>query len=221
MIGKGKVRQYLLYAIGEILLVMIGILLAIRVNNINEAKIERREEVKFYENFKRQITEDRDVIQSTIAYNNGYMRQFQYAVQILSANDRSRIDTLGIIASELSKYSDFDRPGNIYQSIVNSGKINLLDNETIVEKIQILEETYNYFNRMENIHYDMVTSVVPELITLINYADRKAQDPEKLYDFRMQNIFIIAMGIMQEKDEIYKRAIRQIEEIIRLIDEEL
>ena len=40
MIDTGSTRKYLLYAIGEILLVMIGILLALQVNNSNEHKKE-------------------------------------------------------------------------------------------------------------------------------------------------------------------------------------
>ena len=38
LLGDGAVSKYLLYAIGEILLVMIGILLALYVNNINEQR---------------------------------------------------------------------------------------------------------------------------------------------------------------------------------------
>ena len=38
LLGKGKIRRYLVYALGEILLVMIGILLALQVNNWNEEK---------------------------------------------------------------------------------------------------------------------------------------------------------------------------------------
>lgn len=41
MIKKNKVSTYILYAIGEIVLVMIGILLALQVNNWNEDRIQR------------------------------------------------------------------------------------------------------------------------------------------------------------------------------------
>lgn len=44
MISENKISKYLLYAIGEILLVMIGILLALQVNNWNETrKLELKE----------------------------------------------------------------------------------------------------------------------------------------------------------------------------------
>ncbi|MFT6995454.1 MAG: hypothetical protein ACJA1P_002199 [Maribacter sp.] len=38
LLSENKFSKYMLYAIGEIALVMIGILLALQVNNWNEAK---------------------------------------------------------------------------------------------------------------------------------------------------------------------------------------
>ena len=44
LLKEGKTARYLKYALGEILLVVIGILLALQVNNWNEWRIEREEE---------------------------------------------------------------------------------------------------------------------------------------------------------------------------------
>ena len=45
LIGQGNLKRYLIYAIGEILLVMVGILLALQVNNWNEIRKERKQEI--------------------------------------------------------------------------------------------------------------------------------------------------------------------------------
>ena len=47
LIESGSARKYLLYAVGEVLLVMIGILLALQVNNWNEGRKERKMESAF------------------------------------------------------------------------------------------------------------------------------------------------------------------------------
>lgn len=218
--GTG-VNKYLIYAVGEVLLIMIGILLAVQINKWNEGKQERRDAVQFFQNFRSRIYEDLQIIQGAMDYNRNYREQFQFAIETIEKNDRVQIDSLGYIALKLTKYSDFDRPSNIYESIVNSGEIRLIKNKEIIEKIQILEETYHYFNRMENIHYDLITSIVPELISLIKYSDRSVQDPDRLYDYQFQNILITTEDIMSEKDEIYHRAIGQIQEIITMLDFEL
>ena len=46
LLGLGQARKYILYATGEVLLVMIGILLALQVNNWNEERKTRQKEQK-------------------------------------------------------------------------------------------------------------------------------------------------------------------------------
>ncbi|WP_273567484.1 DUF6090 family protein [Maribacter halichondriae] len=43
LLSEGKTGKYLKYAIGEILLVIIGILIALQINNWNDIRIERKE----------------------------------------------------------------------------------------------------------------------------------------------------------------------------------
>ena len=209
------------YAFGEVILIFIGITLAIAFDNWNEKRILKKEELSFYQNFKRQILEDKGVIDGTNEYNKNYMVQYSEAIQIIEADDRSRMDTLGFIALKMTKYSDFDRPSDVYQSIVNSGQLKLISNHDITEKIQQLEETYVYFNRLEDIHYDLVMTVVPELINVIKFTNRQVIDPAALYHVRFQNILSTAVTLMSEKEEVYLRALNQIETIVQLIDKEM
>ncbi len=58
LIEEKKTRQYIWYAIGEILLVMIGILLALQINNWNEAKKERITELNYLVGIKTDIEND-------------------------------------------------------------------------------------------------------------------------------------------------------------------
>jgi type II secretory pathway pseudopilin PulG len=47
LLTEGKTGKYLKYAIGEIVLVMIGILLAVQVNNWNEQRKDRMQRAEF------------------------------------------------------------------------------------------------------------------------------------------------------------------------------
>ena len=222
LMEENKTGKYLKYAIGEIVLVVIGILVALSINNWNTKKIEKREEISSLKNIKRQINDDKNVISGIIDYNDLYYKQYKYANQVIEQNDRSKIDTLGKIALKLYKYSDYNRSSNIYQNLINSGELKLLKNRDIIEKIQRLEEAYIYMNRMEKIHFDVIMSGVHlDIQESIKFADRSVRKPEELYGVDFQNHFIGMMGIMIEKDEIYHRAINEIEIITKLIDEEL
>jgi len=140
LIKEGNLKKYLLYAVGEILLVMIGISLAFQVSNWDDNRIKKKAEIRFYENIKEQIIDDKELIEGQKRYNNYFMSQFKYANEIIEANDRSKLDTLGIIVRNLTNYSDFDKEGNIYETMVNSGQIKLLHNHDIVNGIRELEE---------------------------------------------------------------------------------
>jgi len=222
LIEERNLRKYLLYAIGEILLVMISILLAFQINNWNTNRIKRNTELKYYQNIKHQINEDRQEIIGNIDYNNTYLDQYKFAVQVIEAKDKSKIDTLGYIAFKLLKYSDFNRQSNIYETMVNSGEIKLLNNPRIIEGLRSLEGTYIYINKMENIHYEVIiNSAFTDLRNNIKFSTRKVERPDKLFTFEFQNLIIIIISIMEEKDEIYNRAIDEIEAITELLDEEL
>ena len=222
MIQENNVKKYLLYAIGEILLVMIGITLAFQVDNWNESREKKIAEIRTYENIRNQINGDKELIQNQIDYNNYYMAQFEYARKIIMTNDRSQMDTLGVIVGNLTNYSDFDREGNIYETLVNSGEIQLLRNQRIVDRIRVLEQRYNYINRMESIHYDVMIDYAARSITsVINFASAEVIKPELIFTHEFQNLIFLLVQIMREKDNTYLSAINEIDGILALIEEEL
>ncbi|TMU57057.1 DUF6090 family protein [Flagellimonas algicola] len=219
---KGRLKKYVMYAIGEILLVMIGISLAFQVDNWNEERIKEKAELGHYKNIQDQINTDKSLILGLIQFNNAYTEQFKYASKIIHANDRSQIDTLGLIVRNLTQYSDFDRQGNIYETMINSGEVKLLKNDAIVNGLRILEEKYLYINRMENIHYDaMIAYVVPALNPNLKFATAEIMKPDVLYTFEFQNLIISLLQIMSEKDKVYNEALHEIDIINKLVDTEL
>ena len=221
-IKQGNLKRYLLYAIGEILLVMIGISLAFQVSNWDENRIKKNAEIRFYENIKEQIIDDKELIAGQRRYNNHFMGLFKYANEIIETNDRSKMDTLGIIVHSLTQYSDFDKQGNIYETMVNGGQIKLLQNHKIINGVRELEELYNYVNRMENIHYDaMMQHLVIALNPVINFATKEIKKPDVVFNYEFQNLIVMLMQIMNEKNDVYAKTLDEIERVIKLIDEEL
>ena len=221
-IKKGNIKRYIFYAIGEILLVMIGISLAFQVDNWNENRLKKDEEILYYQNIRDQIRDDAELIQRQVHFNNSYMAQFEYANAIIEANDRSKMDTLGLIIPNLLQYSDFDRQGNIYETMVNSGEIKILRNHKIVKGIRTLEEKYLYINRMENIHYDATSNHVAAFINPVaNFGTAEIKKPDRVFNYEFQNLLTMLLFVMTEKNKVYNEALNQIEVITRLINEEL
>jgi hypothetical protein len=218
---EGKMKRYIIFGIVEVLLVVTGILIALSINNWDNKNSQRRDELKIYENINNRIIEDKKEIQATIDLNNRLYAQYQFANQIIDEKDRSKLDTLIQIAPELFNYSDFHRSSNVYQNLVNSGDLKLLSNTTIITLLQDLEEAYIYLNRMETIHQQFILDYIgPIVLNNVHLSTSIAENPDELYSFQFQNIFLVSIGLMKEKDEIYKRAQGEIDAISLLIEEE-
>ena len=54
----------------------------------------------------------------------------------------------------------------------------------------------------------------------VDLSLNKAANPDLLYTFQFHNLFIASIGVMIEKDEVYQRALIQIDNISELIQEE-
>ena len=220
--NEGKTSKYLKYAVGEIVLVVIGILIALQINNWNNARLNKIAELNFYLNFKEQMVEDIHEIEDNVEYNNKYINQFKYAVQIIEKNDRSKLDSLTQISMNLIKYSDISRQVNIYESLVNGGEIKLLKNTFIKEEIRKLEELYIYVSKMEEIHKDVIVNEVAiALSDNFKLLTQEVLNADNLYTVKYQNLLILIIGIMSEKDEVYHKSLEEIQTIIKYIDEEI
>jgi hypothetical protein len=221
LLTQNKLSKYLLYVIMEVFIVIIGILIAIRVDNWNQQQQERQDAMELYRNIRGQLLQDQDNIRGQVLYNNRHMPAYNYAIDLIETDLREKKDTLRAISANLADYSDFDRQGNIYTRLANSGDAKLLKNEAINNRLRQLEETYIYVNRMETIHYDFIMRFMPELIQIINMPSKRVIDEDDLYGGALQNIFALSLRIMSEKAAVYLRALEEIEALIALIDSEL
>lgn len=69
LLTENKFTKYLLYAIGEILLVVIGILIALQINNNNEDKKARQKEILLLTEMRTNLEDDLSDLNYNIKYN--------------------------------------------------------------------------------------------------------------------------------------------------------
>ncbi len=222
LLVENRFTKYVAYAIGEIVLVVLGILIALQINEWNNRRIADKEEVKTYQNIRRQITDDRNALNEVIRYNDLHLKAYKYANKIIIEDNRQKADSLAMMAMLLSRFSDFHRSSNIYETLVNSGELRLLKNTAITSKLQQLEMTYIFVNKLEVMHWDMIMGELPPVLRgVINYNDFKAVHPDKLYDVDTQNMFVTFIYLSEMKTAVYNQALAEIDELIGLIDEEV
>ncbi len=96
MIRDNKVIKYLLYAIGEIILVVIGILIALSINNSNELKKTRDAEKVYLKEIKS------DLIQDTLLLSQ-VIKDHKWRIAQLMSQDKTIDSIFEEIIGELPK----------------------------------------------------------------------------------------------------------------------
>jgi len=222
LIGERKLGKYIYYAIGEVIIVVLGILVALQLNIWNQNRIFKKMEVQYYKSMNNQLDRDLYDLRGQIMYNQGYLDQFIYANEIIKRNDRTQIDTLIKVSLKLVKYSDFRRSSNVFQTLISSGEIKHIKNQRVIENLQRLEETYVFIDRLEEMHSTVILSqVIPELRENINWDTFVVLKKDHIYTFQFQNYFKIMKVLMEEKKSMYQYAEHIIISTIDLIEDEL
>ena len=75
LISENKLTRYFLYGIGEIILVVIGILIAFQLNNWNDQRKSKNKSLTYIENIK-------DEFKVNISANKGHLNQLENQLNI-------------------------------------------------------------------------------------------------------------------------------------------
>jgi hypothetical protein len=102
LIEQDKVRKYLLYAIGEILLVVIGILIALQINNWNEMQKQKEISKETIQNLKIELLNTKERLVSTANFNNNILDASEKFI-----SDEFSIDELKANPGDVFRFTDY------------------------------------------------------------------------------------------------------------------
>lgn len=142
LLTENKVTKYLLYTIGEIFLVVVGILIALQINNWNEARKERIKELEIYENLSVDIREDISTLKGRINLSKREMEALYDFVHNAYKTQKSTEEYLVLMRSVLWNADNFILQDKTFNEMISSGKLGLLSDKSL--KNEILEYYKSY-----------------------------------------------------------------------------
>lgn len=142
MIKENRFSKYLLYAVGEILLVVIGILIALQINNWNELRKERMQETKFLSGLKADLQVDLESLDEMKTLRTTKVvcsNMLLHPQQMVTRQQLRRVDSL--IWSVLG-WVRFVPRTNTFDELINSGNLNIISNDSIKSMLLNLKEDH-------------------------------------------------------------------------------
>ena len=226
--GK-QITQYLGYAIGEILLVMVGILIALQVNNWNQGRISDKVELQLLLELKNTLTSDYRLTQRTIDGNKRAELSSRVVLRHLEEN----------IPNHDSLSSHFEHSIGWWEHLVNTGAyenakrygLEFIDNAILRYRLARFYERRVMFTvtrdeRQSAYHFNTVIPVVSEFFeSTMKYDEQSGLTP---YDYsylgssrRYKNILRTNIGRRQSDNEWISTNLRIMRELEPLIQQEI
>ena len=151
--SENKTGKYLKYAIGEIVLVVIGILIALQINNWNEYQKERKSEELILAEIRDNLKYDLNDFDSNITTLQNKSISSTSLLQAFDSNIPYH-DSLGYYFSYLNAFPHFSSKTNGYKLLQSKG-LELITNNNVRNKItDLYEDRYQYLLTFEKERID-------------------------------------------------------------------
>ena len=230
MVFSGKIYKYLAYALGEILLVVIGILIALQINNYNDARKNKLKVDTLLEKIQKNIESDMDRINRLLS---------QYAVRdsllTLVLNNKVTEEDYKDpnsfqLHSLILSYDQINLKKDGYENLIRQQDIIPSEYDSIVEKLNVLyTETYDFVEVSENQYKNRVIDYGTNVA--MNHDWLSDQTPfflnQKKIDHHLNDLSYRGMAVIHKSSGIgdYLTFIIQYREqafeIYKMIDDQL
>lgn len=138
MINQNRVSKYLLYAIGEIFLVVIGILIALQLNTWKENNKSKQVETTYLKGILNNLDQDINVLNELLHQDSIQIKAFTTLLKAFTDNtiDIYSIPFIGAIGNAQNTPS-YKGNSIIFEDMKSSGKINFIKSDAL--RFEILE----------------------------------------------------------------------------------
>ena len=159
LVSENKFSKYILYAVGEIILVVIGILIALQINNANEVRKERNKEIHYLKNIKTDLQLNIENIDRFIETRNNQIQSASTVLEYYEGKPLQDLDDLSNNLLNVYIWKKFYQINNTFQELTNSGNLALISNDSIKNSLLNLDAMYKELKGEEE-HYRYDTEML-------------------------------------------------------------
>lgn len=159
MLNEGKTSKYLKYAIGEIVLVVIGILIALQINNNNEANKARTKELHYLKNIKTDLLLNIENINNFIETRKTKIHSANMVLEYYEGKPLTNLKDLNSNLLNVYIWHKFYQINNTFLELTNSGNLATISNDSIKNGLLNIDALYKELKGEEE-HYRFDTEVL-------------------------------------------------------------
>lgn len=156
LLEKNKTGKYLKYAIGEIVLVVIGILIALSINNWNQNRLKGKKEIQILKSFETQFQNDISQLNESLKFYEAASKSIDIIINQLENKIPYNDSMKKHFFLSTRFYGDSDLDNNVFESLKSLG-VDLISNTDIRNRIvQLYEDDDEWIVNFEILYRDFL-----------------------------------------------------------------
>lgn len=156
ILTENRFSKYLLYAVGEIILVVIGILIAIQVDRWNETRKLQEEEFKILRQLESEFVHNQQKLDSIYAAHKEVNRCLRSLIAVTGPNpDPIPQDSLDYYIREFSHIPTYHPNSASVSSLLSTGKLVLISNDSLKLLLSSWPEQLEIYHYEAGLNYDL------------------------------------------------------------------
>ena len=189
--------RYFKYAIGEIVLVVIGILIALQINNWNERQKVQLEEQKLISALVKEIESNIEKLEILINTSQEIVKNSKSFLKKASSNFNFdyKVSTIPSLFGYSSNKIEF----SILNEILGTNSRALISNQKYIEQLRVLKRSYDRSNKTEFFVDEYWNNQVLKLLNDLGlgiYMNGSGVFENKKIDFKISNSFLSSLSLM-------------------------
>ena len=157
LLSTGKTGKYFKYAIGEIILVVIGILIALQINNWNENRKLENNKQKLLLALKQELQINKGILENYLIGLHKNNSQVNKLINYSAGAQELEIDSVRIYASTLSYPIKLSLLNSVFEEAVSAGKFEILGDslKSTLSFLKDFTQSRNNINdKGDNLHFN-------------------------------------------------------------------
>jgi len=173
LLSENKITRYLIYAFGEIILVVFGILIALSINNWNEDRINKQKEVHYLVGFKNDVTSQIKALETRIVFlNNSIMMAESILSDYSKTGKLLEIDNINFKLSKMMYTLGYPEINTTFNEITATGNLDLIKSKklraSIINYYQFSESnTKSIESNINEVFYGKIFPVISSSVILL------------------------------------------------------
>ena len=189
LLNEGKVAKYFKYAIGEIVLVVIGILIALQVNDWNETRKSKENQIAYLNNLKKEVLQNNKDLLIKIDQYKLLVDNLTELSSLMKPNPASITE---IKLNTLMESMTFMPVFKAIKTFTNSDNLETIDNselKKLISQWNFLLENYDYDTKIiYDLYYNAIYPFVQENYQLKNMLSEQYNGKESSFPVNTTNI---------------------------------